>query len=291
MKGEIVRTTTDDGLVLHGILYEPREKPATGCAVIHVHGTYSNFYKGNIREHLTSSYNDIGVSFLCVNTRGHDIATDLYGPRGIIRIGGAYEVFQECTLDITAWIKLARERGHDRIVLEGHSLGAMKVMYFLAQNPNEVDGLILISPPDHLTLHNERLGDRYDEILELAHELAREDESTLMPDDAHFGPISAGSYVSKFGSPEDTGMFTYRDLDLMRRAGIGAIQCPVMATFGTVEEAIAIPAEECIASLGQCVPNPDLLTCKVLEGANHVYYLYEQKLSEVLANWLVEKLL
>ena len=66
---------------------------------------------------------------LSVNTRGHDSVFGASLGNVRRRFGAAYEMVDDCRHDIAAWIEFLASRGHERIVLIGHSLGAIKAVY------------------------------------------------------------------------------------------------------------------------------------------------------------------
>ena len=54
--------------------------------------------------------------------------------------GAALEIFEDCVLDIDAWIRYVLDLGYRRIVLQGHSLGTEKVVYYMSRgNPPPLD--------------------------------------------------------------------------------------------------------------------------------------------------------
>lgn len=64
-----------------------------------------------------------------MNTSGHDSIADL----AIIgekeqhkRVGQIFEKFEDCVSDIDAWLKFFKSKGYDKLILQGHSLGAAK---------------------------------------------------------------------------------------------------------------------------------------------------------------------
>ena len=97
-----------------------------------------------------------GYAFLTVNTSGHDFIADL----AVIgekeqhkRVGQIFEKFEDCVSDIDAWLKFFKSKGYDKLILQGHSLGATKVVYYLYKKPeSDFVALVIASPPDMLGL-------------------------------------------------------------------------------------------------------------------------------------------
>src|SRR5262245_44508246 len=138
MHVELVRTVTRDGLRLDGALSAPADpRPDAGStlaasAAILVHGVASNFYTSSTFEPLIPKLQAMGLAVLSVNTRGHDSVFSASLGTVRRRFGAAYEIVDDCRQDIGAWIEFLKGRGHQRVVLIGHSLGALKVVYFQA---------------------------------------------------------------------------------------------------------------------------------------------------------------
>jgi alpha-beta hydrolase superfamily lysophospholipase len=180
MHVELVRTVTRDGLRLDGALAPPplplgergmRSMPGEGVqslgaalnphprllpkgegtiptAAILLHGVAANFYTSSTFEPLISRLQSLGIAALAVNTRGHD---SVFGASlGMVRrrFGAAYETVDDCRHDVAAWVELLKSRGHERIVLIGHSLGAIKAVYAQAlEKLPEVVAVVAVSGP------------------------------------------------------------------------------------------------------------------------------------------------
>src|SRR3989344_442736 len=138
---EIVEIETPDNLPLFG-MYNKIEK--NGTILINIHGTASNFYENYFMHHLIKSLSPLGISTLSTNNRGASVY-QVYP-----HAGAAIEHFEDCVLDIDAWIDYALSQGHKDIILQGHSLGAEKVVYYMnkGKNANKINAVILLSPAD-----------------------------------------------------------------------------------------------------------------------------------------------
>src|SRR5438552_5540405 len=153
MHVELVRTVTRDGLRLDGALTLARSasegnSPSTSTAAILLHGVASNFYTSSTFEPLIPKLQEFGLAVLSVNTRGHDSVFGASLGNVRRRFGAAYEIVDDCRLDIAAWIGFLKSRGHQSIALIGHSLGAVKAVYAQAHEQwPEAAALIAISAP------------------------------------------------------------------------------------------------------------------------------------------------
>lgn len=145
----LCRVTTADGLKLDGSLERP-DRPISQrrCALLLIHGTGSNFYGSGVFASLATEAINDGHAVLRINTRGHDLAASISGPKGPVRGGAAYEHVLDCHHDVTTWCNFLIENGRDDIVLIGHSLGGVKAFWSqkLAPHP-AVHGIVGISPP------------------------------------------------------------------------------------------------------------------------------------------------
>lgn len=128
MKQELIRINSIDGIEMVGILYEPEEK--SNKIVIHVHGLCGNFYENRFLDILAKSYTNKGISFLTFNNRGTNFISELLKGNNFEIIGGCYERFIDCLLDIEGAINYVKEKGYNNIILEGHSYGCNKVIYY-----------------------------------------------------------------------------------------------------------------------------------------------------------------
>ncbi len=286
MKGELVRVWTEDGLQLQGLYCEP-----TGGsnlpAVLHIHGASSNFYRSEFLDTLAERLAGRGYPFATGNTRGHDIVNKVYtrDPTASRRIGVAYEVFEDCLLDIAAWLELLQERGHDKMILLGHSAGAQKVAFYQSETSDErVRGLVLMSPADQ-GLGREAISDRLDAILKSVGDMVDRGQGDYLVQDSmapypmsaraiHNRMTSSKSDIFKFGRPDEPWEV------------VGRLNCAILATMGTVGEFIGRPPGEALASLkAKAVSSPRCDTVAV-EGAPHNYRGYATQVSEVVVDWL-----
>ena len=101
MKTSLHRIVTKDSIELVGLLYEP-EVP-TKKVLVHVHGMAGNFYENKFLDFMAKTLTAKGISFFAFNNRGCELMKDLTktnnGTRQIVRIGDAYEIFEDCLLD------------------------------------------------------------------------------------------------------------------------------------------------------------------------------------------------
>ena len=146
---ELARATTPDGCTLDGALNRPTTGTAKSLnldAIALIHGTGGNFYSSTFFDLLATNLAQRGVAALRANTRGHDGISTLVTAKGAVRSGAAYELVDDSRHDLAAWISWLQQHVGQRVAVLGHSLGAVKCLYALAQQPH-LEALIAISPP------------------------------------------------------------------------------------------------------------------------------------------------
>ncbi len=122
MNTSLVRTFTTDNLALEGLLYEPTSPSSK--VVLLIHGIAGNFYRNPFTDVMAEKFTTSGMAFLTVNTRGHDPVANIISSDGKsdIRVGSAFEVFEDSIFDIKAWIDFLEAKKYKEVVIVAHSL-------------------------------------------------------------------------------------------------------------------------------------------------------------------------
>ncbi|HLZ31434.1 MAG TPA: hypothetical protein VKV73_29300 [Chloroflexota bacterium] len=272
---ELAYTTTDDGLLLEGVVVRPRGGVVQPLSFVWIHGNAARFYD---YAYVAICRALAGAGYLCVsgNTRGHDIAAFVWrgadgrprawrGPQDMpVGGGGAWERLEDAPLDVGAWVQLAANVAGGSVVVCGHSSGAQRVVLYQAERQDaRVKGLALASadlqgfmPPGEL---------------EAAQRLVAEGRGLEVVPAQPFAPFyrqSAASIVSRAAV-----------VKRLASAGIGAIRCPVLAVAGDGEPG-----------------GPPDLTARTFTGAarvdsrtivnaDHFYSGCESQVAAVLVEW------
>ena len=146
---DLVTVKAADGVSLDGVLRLPdieAELSLPVDIVIVHHGVGGNFYRESFQDLIAEKFLERGCAVLRVNNRGHDLAYNAPPPHR--RIGAAFENVDDCRLDWKSWIDYAEHRGFSNICVWGHSLGAVKNIYYLAtENDARIARAISTSPP------------------------------------------------------------------------------------------------------------------------------------------------
>lgn len=281
---EIVEVTTPDGIRLHGALYDPAQSnpaPKSLDAVLILHGAGGNFYGSTLFGGLLPMFGQLGLAALCVNTRGHDSVSTAATAKGPRTLGAAFETVDECRHDIAAWIDFLSRRGYQRLVVAGHSLGAVKAIYSLAHDPRpEVRSLVAISPP---RLSYSRFADGPDaeqflkEFAEAERHCAAGNAEALMS--VRFPIpylITAAGYLDKYGRDERYNVLKH----------VPQVMCSMMFTFGTIELRRGSAFQGLPEELNGLAEQGADLKVAVLAGADHFYTAARAELAGQIQSWL-----
>ena len=283
MQAELVRTTTRDGIRLDGALHSasPAATRLLGTAIL-VHGTGDNFYGSTALESLVASLCDFGFQVLRCNTRAHDGINTVKGRQGRFRSGAAYERVDDCRSDLAAWIEFSLSRCDKPILLCGHSMGAIKVLYSQAKEQNPmVRSIVAISPPQlsYSMIQKSKHRKQFDKIMLAAREKADRGLGNQLMDVRFPFPmvISAAAYVDKYGEAEQFNILRF----------ISDVEQPVLFVYGAIELGSAM-----FAGLPDLVtqlrPEHLATTVQIIEGGNHNYHKRETELSAVVSGWVAE---
>ena len=135
---------TKDGLEIYSQIWEP-VSPQTKVVVcnIHGHGEHSGRY-----AHVAEAFGQNGYAFFSMDLRGH-------GRSGGAR--GDMNSIEDFMQDIDSLIDHARStfKGFS-VILYGHSLGAVLVLYYTLLRKPDVKGVIATSPSLHTAVEEQK---------------------------------------------------------------------------------------------------------------------------------------
>ena len=187
------------GIPLHGLEFGDHDR-----MVLHVHGTWGNFYYHPFVPILGEMYDDAGWRYASVNLPSHDD-------------GSTTETLRESLTAMAVWVERLARPGAG-VILQGHSLGALKALALAAERP--VDAVVLLSPADIVAF----LGGA-----EPAERERRRSVVAGLPGDAMVPPevfdrwpVTAGTYLSMAAAGGEWDLFPSRDLPtcVARLAGV-----------------------------------------------------------------------
>lgn len=146
-KGYIVSFESKSGYLCKGILYYNAENKKT---IIHIHGSYGNFYDNNFIQQMAKEYNYEGFNLLAFNLQTHGGFSDGFINNEYCYVGGAVSSFETSVADIKGAIEYVSEFS-ENVILQGHSLGTDKILNYLIKT-GENYPIILLSPCDSYAL-------------------------------------------------------------------------------------------------------------------------------------------
>lgn len=270
---QMISTRTEDGVLLHGALYEPAAP--TGVAVFLIHGGWGNFYTG-LGRFLPGVLAEAGFACLSLNTRDHDYGTvaDREPCIGLMRAQ-----FEDSPKDIAAGLRFLKDRGYHRYVMIAHSYGCPKAVYSQIMQPDPgVLAMILCSAGPVMTEVAEYYIDvPYDEAVRQATELVEAGEGEKFVVFRHFGPVpllcTARTFLSVWGP----------DLIYDLRKYMGEVRTPLLVAV--CEGDFEVYRDRC-QTLYQMAQHAERRDFVLLPGGDHYYLGAEQSLSETILAWL-----
>lgn len=283
---ELIQTVTADGVRLDGaLLPAPETAPRETLSIdafLCVHGTGSNFYSSSLFNYLREPLHKLGASVVFANTRAHDVINTLSTATGGRLGGAAYEVLDDCRSDLTAWLDLIASRGLTRVVLVGHSLGALKSLYMMAHQPHDaVTGVVAISPPrlSYTSFSEGPEGERFRRDFQTAEDACAAGERGRLLEVTFPIPyvVTTAAYVDKYG-PEDR----YDLLQFLDR-----VVSPTMVVFGSEEVQRNVAFRELPEAIERLADGTDrAIQVEVIAGADHFYSASRRELANRTIRWL-----
>jgi pimeloyl-ACP methyl ester carboxylesterase len=294
---ELVSVQTSDGLRLDGALRRPKveQHPALAVdAVIMHHAKDGNFYSSGLFSHLQESFAAAGCAVLRVNNRGREV---LPSP-GARLPGGAGEIIDDCRIDVRAWLDFSEMLGYRRVALWGHSLGAVKTVYYQSlEHDDRVKCIIASSPPRlsfrvlqaNATKLAQTLQERIQQDQQKVQDLYDGGEANALTQAVPLGTTTPRHYLDMFGLDER--------YDILRT--LPSVDVPVLVTFGSreVPEASEVVLQGpslllflCLnglvsdmEALGRQMTNSRLA---LIPGANHFYDGAYDELWQTAREWV-----
>jgi pimeloyl-ACP methyl ester carboxylesterase len=205
--------------------------------------------------------------------------------------GAAIEIFEECLLDIDAWIGFALKKGYDDIILEGHSFGTKKIQFYILNGKykDKIKALILLGFTDSYGGQLEYLKTidvENNKILEEAKQLISENKPFQLLSYwlINWGelPQSAQSYNS-FMSP---GSELSKILPLREKRKLSnfrRIKKPILGVVGDRNECTVIPPKTAVDLLNK---ENTYAKCFMINKCNHSYEGKEGELISIIRSFI-----
>jgi pimeloyl-ACP methyl ester carboxylesterase len=214
-----------------------------------------------------------GFHSFVINTRGHDW---IARAGNLTKFGGsAYENIEDCLLDLDGAFNFLRQHNYRRIVLVGHSLGAIKsIIYQGTRRRSDVVGVVSCSAPRQF--YSERIARQpgFADLIAKAENLiaeGKEEELLSVAVGPTPGIFTARTHLNKYGKDDRYDCRPYA-----RRLG-----CPLLAVVGSIEPKFFHQyAQDLVEAAG---PNS---AYKLVEGANHFYQRHSREIIDIIYQWL-----
>lgn len=289
----LVRFEATDGVVLSGLLYEPKRRSRRALIWLHGNGGASVF-DTNRTNLLAREFLAAGFAFFPFNNRGAHAIRRLRRRRKSIGGGTAHEVIRDCVHDIDGAVRELRRRGYREFHLIGHSTGASKiVVYDRRKKRNPIRSYVLLAGGDDTGLLYARLGPRrFAAALERARERMRARRGDeLVPRSLSPMMLSWRSFYDMANPDGDYNVFPFleamRGLRLGRRKPwrqIEAIRKQSLYVYGERDDFAWNDVPRCVAILSEHVgPNAEIA---VIGGADHGFGGCEEELAALILRWI-----
>ena len=278
-----------DGLELDTLLFEPKRK--TRRAIVHIHGITSHYLQNHFIAHMSRVYPDNGYAFMTFNNRGHDYIADVIktGLAGADRVqkGSAFDILEECIFDIDPIFDYLKARDYDEFILQGHSLGVLKACYYLSTRKNNpVTSTILLSPMDVIYLLDSQVKDwkYWRDAAKNMIEGGRGQQFMGVKIWLDV-PISADTYWNYTREDSNMWMFNFSNLN-KEFIHVNKIKIPALYVLPEMDNiAISLPKDQAKTELKRRVSGRSV-KIEVLPLSGHGYWGHEDRLMEVITNWL-----
>ena len=282
MRQKLVRINSIDEVELPGILYILDED--TDKIAIHVHGLNGNFYENRFLDTLAKSYTDKNYAFLTFNNRGTGFITELLKWNNFTVIWGCLERFKDCVLDIEGVVNCVKSKGYKDIILEGHSYGCNKVLYYYNhKKDNNIKQIVLLAPCDIPSECKKFLSEEeYNIVKEQSTRLVEENkENELINFSAMTnGKISSWTFYYDFLPNGENDFIKYKDGVNAKSEVLNNIDIPVLVIFGDEDEFVLTEPIEVIKwylenNLSDC-------NIQIIEKSDHLYTGKYEELGKVV---------
>lgn len=287
MKLELIEYNAIDGVKLNG--YINREAKNNQSVLIEIHGMTSNCFKDR-EKIIANEVEKLGIDTICINTRGSEICRYIkYEDGKKVLAGTAYEDVEDSYYDILGVLRYAIDLGYTSIYLQGHSLGATKVIYTYLKmkelNCIEIQyikGILLLSLvdlPDMIGTYSDKKFIEYAEEKE-----SRGENLILMPCEAFIHPISVKTYLkyTKYNKNFDFAQFSKENNDFQE---INKIDVPIFMRWGDTNEFIKYSAKKQVELMKTKIKNTQK-DIDYIVGADHTYTNKENELANQIAMFL-----
>jgi alpha/beta superfamily hydrolase len=110
-------------------------------------------------------------------------------------------------------------------------------------------------------------------------------QNDLLPDWVFDFPISAKTYLDMFGPTSKLGLFRFSD-PTYDFSELGKITCPILALYGTEQEAVIGDVTEALKTIEQKARSSRSVITAKISGARHNYRYHEKEVASLISDWV-----
>lgn len=281
--GELLSVVNAAGFVLDGIVFSP---PDPLLAIVHVHGSLGNFYQQPFIRVFANRLARHGVAVLSFNLTGHDGVSEGYTPDREMRyIGGSLSRFETCLDDLDVLLRFAGSIC-PQVVLQGHSLGCDRVLFYAQQRPAHVP-LILLSPCDSYRLQEIWLdGERISEQAARLISAPNDDGQVILMSASEYGVNGPDGWTYSIPISRDAllSIITGPPFQILRvdSSAQSVSDAPTFVYMGTADTIRGASLKEMTTHVLRLVPSAQVFT---VEHGDHSLDGCEEEVADAIAGW------
>lgn len=298
---KLIQFESTDGLLLPGLIFEPGKKTDKVAINLHGNGSSSVFYSFERADSFARHLNEKGIAFFTFNNRGAHYIKKLKinkdGEEEEIKIGTAYELIKDCVKDIDGAIGFLEKLGYKEFYLIGHSTGANKICVYNYYKPkNKVAKYVLLGGGDDTGIYHDMAGGtkKFKKYLEQAKkQIEKGNGRKLIPKYIADYLLSYQAYYDTCNPDGDYNTFPFNEyinnLKLSKKPlfrEYKSINKPTLVIYGEHDEYCYGDIRRVIDILRRETSSPKLFEFNIIEGADHGFDGYEEKLAGLVTNWL-----
>ena len=287
---ELIKFKNRSGLFLDGLYFY---SPTNFCVVVHVHGSFGNFYSNTFIKAMAEIYNRNGVNFLSFNLTQHDgIAEGVREQHNVCSleyVGYSISDYNCCIDDIGGSSDYVKFRNNNIIILQGHSLGCNRILYYIKKTGCEYP-VILLSPTNSLELQRRWI---FPESID-------EQISRLMGDGAEKDIIYNEHGVNTLGKEIDKARDEAPYIPISRKALLSMLKNPSMDIVQMLYSEKSVKNRAFVYLGGQDEYQTDSIetyrNCfsrffshvkyKVITDGGHSFLGYEEEMAKCISDWI-----
>ncbi len=275
----MVKYTTKDGLLMHGILSKSREDNQT--VIITIFGMTSSFFSSSWINELIKTAQRTSIDVLSANNRGAGSVFPFKSDEHSRFIGTARERFEDCIYDISAAIDVAEKLKYKRIILAGHSTGCQKATYYMSKTHDKrVNGIILLAPVDDYNSTRNELGNRFNEAVKIAKAMVEHGKGERQTPEwiSYYTARRFLSYAEK--SNTEAKIFNYES----KMEEFASVRCPILAVFGSKEEHAPKNVNQMLSTLEKRTKSRSFKKV-LMKGTGHQFIGKRKALAKTMLEW------